>query len=100
MTDWAARRDARLVCRQLSEFADAGPRGGTYVCPVGKIKVDETGRKISVQLHHDLRFSAQGTTLSGYDVARRLLVMADPAAAAYRPGLGADLRRRGGSRRL
>ncbi len=85
LTDWAARRDARLLCRMLSEFADAGPRGGTYVCPVGEMKVDETGRKISVQLRRDLRFSAQGTTLSGYDVARRLLVMADPAAAAYRP---------------
>ena len=85
LTDWAARRDARLLCRMLSEFADAGPRGGTYVCPVGELKVDETGRKIRVQLRRDLRFSAPGTTLSGYDVARRLLVMADPAAAAYRP---------------
>jgi ABC-type transport system substrate-binding protein len=84
LTDWAARRDDRLVCRMLAELADAGPQGGSYRCPVGEIKVEEGGRKISVQLHHDVRFSSPGATLSGYDVARRLLVMADPAAAAYR----------------
>ncbi len=87
-TDWAARREGRLVCRMLLEFAGAGPKGGAYVCPMGEIKVDETGRKISVQLHRDVRFSAQGETLSAGDVARRLLLMADPAAAAYRADWG------------
>ena len=42
LTDWAARRSARLVCRTLAEFAGAGPSGGTYRCPVGEIKLAET----------------------------------------------------------
>ncbi len=85
LTDWAARRSARLVCRTLAEFAGAGPSGGTYRCPVGKVLASETPRRITVELHHDLRWPAGEKDLSGYDVSRRLLAMADPADPAYRP---------------
>jgi tetratricopeptide (TPR) repeat protein len=85
LTDWAARRDARLVGRTLTEFAGAGPKGGRYSCPVGEIKVDETGRRITLRLSRNLRRPAGEARLSGYDVSRGLLAMADPADAAYRP---------------
>ncbi len=85
LTDWAARRDARLVGRTLTEFIGAGPKGGRYVCPVGEIKVDETGRRITLQLNRNLRWPAGEASPSGYDVSRGLLAMADPTDAAYRP---------------
>ena len=78
VSDWVARRDARLVSRALSEFTAAGPQGGQYACPFGAVKMGETPRRFSIALNHD-------ALLSGCDVARGLLAMADRADAAYRP---------------
>jgi ABC-type transport system substrate-binding protein len=85
LTDWAARRRARLVYRTLAEFAGARASGGQYACPVGEIKVAEDGRRVAIQLRPGLRWSAGEATLTGYDVSRRLLAMSDPADPAYRP---------------
>jgi tetratricopeptide (TPR) repeat protein len=85
LTDWAARRSARLVYRTLAEFAGARENGGQYSCPVGEIKVAGDGRRVSIQLAPGWRWSAGEAALTGYDVARRLLAMTDPADPAYRP---------------
>jgi len=76
--NWAARRDARLVSRALSELTAAGRNGGQYACPFGAVKTDETGRRLTIALNHD-------AGLSGCDVARGLLAMADRDRAACRP---------------
>ena len=55
LTDWAARRSDRLLCRRLTEFAGAAAGGGTYRCPVGKVLAAEGDRRITVQLRHDSR---------------------------------------------
>ena len=38
-----------------------------------------------MRLKRDVRWPTGDAKLSGYDVSRRLLAMADPADAAYRP---------------
>ena len=58
LTDWAARRSDRLLCRRLTEFAGAAAGGGTYRCPVGKVLAAEGDRRITVQLRHDLAWPA------------------------------------------
>jgi hypothetical protein len=76
--DWAARRDVRLVSRCLSELTAAGRKGGTYVCPIGMVKMGESPRHFTVTLN-------QKAPVSACDVARGLLAMADRADAACRP---------------
>ncbi len=88
--DRAARRaDAPGVGR-------AGNRGGKYICPVGEMKAQDLGRRLTFQLRSDIR-SAGGSNLTGYDLARRLLAMADPAAPSYLQ-IWADPARRSPSR--
>ncbi|MGI6417323.1 MAG: ABC transporter substrate-binding protein [Thermoguttaceae bacterium] len=80
--DWAARRTGRLVERALLELAGPGTEGGKYICPVGEMKAEDLGRRLTFQLRSDIR-SAGGSILTGYDLARRLLAMADPASPSY-----------------
>jgi len=80
---WATRRSGRLLCRTLTEFAGAGPDGGTYVCPVGEMSTQELGKKLVFQITPGVRWSSADGVLTGYDVARRLLAMADPADPGY-----------------
>ena len=83
LTDWATRRTSRLTHRTLTQFVGVGVGGGRYDCPVGRIKID--GCQINVQLDPNQRWSNGEAVLSGYDVSRRLMAMADPADPAYRP---------------
>ena len=80
---WATRRTGRLLSRTLTEFAGAGPDGGTYVCPVGEISTQELGKKLVFQITPGLRWSSVDGVLTGYDVAHRLLAMADPSDSGY-----------------
>jgi ABC-type transport system substrate-binding protein/Flp pilus assembly protein TadD len=84
--DWAARRTGHLVHRQVALFAGPGPQGGNYQCPIGKLDLDKSLRRMTLQVTPDLRWSAGTATLTGADVAHRLLAMADPADAAYQGG--------------
>lgn len=84
LNDWAARRSARLVYRTLTEFAGPGGEGGKYYCPVGEVAFDPLDRRITVQIRPELRWSSGEATLTGGDVWRRLLAMADPHDPAYR----------------
>ncbi len=83
MDDWAARRSSRLVYRTLTEFLGPGTDGGKYHCPVGELKLEELGRRLSFQLKSGLRWSEGDAVLTGNDVARRLLALADSKDAAY-----------------
>jgi ABC-type transport system substrate-binding protein/tetratricopeptide (TPR) repeat protein len=86
LDDWAARRSARLVYRTLTEFMGPGSEGGKYGCPVGEMTIEALERRITVQIRPDVRWSSGEAALTGYDVSRRLLAMADPRDAAYRAG--------------
>jgi ABC-type transport system substrate-binding protein/Flp pilus assembly protein TadD len=86
--DWAARRTGCLVQRPLVMFAGPGAQGGNYQCPVGTLNLDKSLRKMTLTVTPDLRWSAGTATLTGADVAHRLLAMADPADASYQAGWG------------
>ncbi len=83
LDDWAARRASRLICRTLTEFAGPGSEGGKYDCPVGEITTEELGRRLIVQIKPGRTAGTAG--LTGLDISRRLLAMADPDDPAYRP---------------
>ncbi len=83
LNDWAARRSGRLVYRTLTEFVGPGGEGGRYICPVGELTIETLQRRITVQIEPDLRWSSGEATLTGYDVSRRLLAMADPQGTTY-----------------
>ena len=53
--------------------------------------MDETGRRITLRLNRDPPWPGGKSRLSGYDVSRGLLAMADPADPAYRPDWAAIL---------
>ncbi len=84
--DWAARRTGRLVQRLLMEFAAPGADGGRYRCPYGTFQIEELGRRLVFQVRPKVRLWEGEGELTGYDLARQLLAMADPASAEYRPG--------------
>jgi ABC-type transport system substrate-binding protein len=84
LANWAERRDARLLNRLLVEFAGTGAEGGQYDCPFGQLERTDIGRRLIFRLKRDIKWSADGTRLTGYDVARQLLALADPR----QPGLG------------
>jgi len=84
LADWAARRSGRLLFRTLTEFSGPGSECGTYECPVGSIDVDQISGRVTVQVQPGIHWSQGTATLTGSDVSRRLLAMADPSDAAYK----------------
>ncbi len=82
--DWGSRRAARLVYRTLTEYGIPGSDGGQYVCPVGKCQIFPTERRLELTLEDDVTWANGTAMLTGYDVSRRLLAMADPEDRAYR----------------
>jgi len=100
-SDWATRRSGRLLHRTLSEYFGPGAEGGIYRCGVGKMEISELERRITFQIRPDIRWSQtiaglepgvspqDAGELSGADVARRLVAMADPDDDCYsRPWSG------------
>ena len=83
LSDWAARRASRLVYRTLTEFVGPGIEGGQYVCPMGQVEKEDLGRQLVFKLDADIRWSSGDATLTGYDLSRQLLMMADPDRAEY-----------------
>lgn len=82
--DWASRRSSRLVCRTLMEFVGRGTEGGEYYCPFGEMEIQELGLRLAFQIDPDRGRSIGAGDLTGYDLARQLLAMADPRDEAYR----------------
>ncbi len=90
LADTTARRCGRLLYRMVTEFAAPGTDGGDYDCPLGQLDVTSFSPRLTLQLRPDQRW-AEGdillndTVLTGADVARELLSMANPRSADYRP---------------
>ncbi len=82
--DWASRRSSRLIWRTLTEFVGRDVEGGKYHCPLGEMKTGELRYDLLFQLGPDVPRSAGAEALTGYDLARQLLAMADPSDPAYR----------------
>ena len=82
--DWAARRRSRLLYRTLMEFVGPGTEGGKYHCPLGTMTPQELGLRMAFELQPGLHWSTGNATLTGYDLSRQLLAMADPQDRAYR----------------
>jgi peptide/nickel transport system substrate-binding protein len=83
LADWAARRGSRLVYRTLTEFIGPSIEGGKYICPMGQVEKEDLGRRLAFKLDADLRWASGDATLTGYDLSRQLLAMADPNRAEY-----------------
>jgi peptide/nickel transport system substrate-binding protein len=74
--DWAARRNGRLLHRLLVEYQGPGTDGGVYACPFGPVELTDIGRRLNFRLRQGIRWSG-GEQLTGFDIARRLLSLAN-----------------------
>jgi hypothetical protein len=74
LIDPAARRTGRLLHRQLMEFAGMGPEGGKYVSPFGAYSQSDDGSSFTIEVKPTANRVAP---LSAFDVAERLLQLAD-----------------------
>ncbi|HEV3022080.1 MAG TPA: hypothetical protein VGX76_06420, partial [Pirellulales bacterium] len=83
MIDWASRRNSRLLHRLLVEFSGVGPEGGEYASPFGESKSADIGRRVIFNLRDNIRWSGGERSLTGSDVARRLLWFADRRQSGY-----------------
>jgi len=84
MDDWASRRSSRLRYRTLMEFVGPGVEGGEYASPLGKMEVRELGLRLAFEIDPGLHWATGDATLTGYDLSRRLLAMAEADDPAYR----------------
>lgn len=88
LDDWAFRRSQRLLNRSLFELSGYGVEGGEYRSPLGEVDHVDLGLGLNFRLRRDLTWSPSGALLSGHDVARHLLTLADPASPIYRADWG------------
>lgn len=87
--DFAFQRQRRLTDRQMFEFLRCGPEGGEYRRTLGDAELQDLGRKLILRVRRDVATSGEGTTLSGYDVARRLVELASSEHPNYVADWGA-----------
>jgi tetratricopeptide (TPR) repeat protein len=86
LADPAARRTGRLVERRLMEFSGMGPEGGTYNCALGTFSLSDDRLRLTFQLKAPQATPSQ-SGFTGFDIARHLLDLADPASSEYQPQL-------------
>ncbi|HEX7380327.1 MAG TPA: ABC transporter substrate-binding protein [Pirellulales bacterium] len=77
LASWSARRDGRLLNRLLLEFTGPGAEGGQYTCPFGQIERTDIGQRLIFRIKRDIKSSSDGAHVTGYDVARQLVALAD-----------------------
>ncbi len=80
----AARRAGRLLERRLMEFVGRGPEGGKYTCSLGTVKRSDDGLRLTFTIG-GAALTASSAPLTGFDVSRHLLDLADPASPFYQP---------------
>ncbi|HEX7446569.1 MAG TPA: ABC transporter substrate-binding protein [Pirellulales bacterium] len=78
LANWGVRRSERLLNRLLMEFAGAGSEGGQYTCPFGQVEHADIGRRLIFRLQRGIRWSDGNRDVTGYEVARQLLSLANP----------------------
>ncbi|HVU89991.1 MAG TPA: ABC transporter substrate-binding protein [Pirellulales bacterium] len=84
ITDWSVRRTQRILQRDLFEFTGYGADGGEYVCPLGSWEITDLGRGMAINVTPGIAWLRDGK-LSGYDLARRLLELAQPGRSDFLP---------------
>jgi peptide/nickel transport system substrate-binding protein len=84
ITEWSVRRTRRIERRDLFEFTGYGADGGEYVCPLGKWEITDLGRGMAINVTPGIAWLREGQ-LSGYDLARRLLELAQPGGSDFSP---------------
>ncbi|MBC7853955.1 MAG: hypothetical protein IAF94_10995, partial [Pirellulaceae bacterium] len=78
----SARRTGRLMERRLMEFVGRGPEGGKYTCSLGTVKRSDDGLRLTFTIGKQATLAGR-TPLTGYDVSRHLLDLADQASPFY-----------------
>lgn len=83
--NWAARRTGRLTNRLLVEFVAPGAEGGEYRSPLGTVEHSDDYRQVALQLRPEpAGGSGQAAQIpTGYEIAQRLLAMADVSSPLY-----------------
>ena len=90
----AARRAGRLLERRLLEFLEMGPEGGNYTCSLGRLNKTTDGLTMTFIVRPPAGATGMNA-FSGYDIAKHLLALGDPAAPEYQPSwarMVADIR--------
>ncbi len=82
--DWAVRRSSPLTCQTLMQFVGRGTEGGEYYCPFGEIEIQELGLRLALQVDPQRSARAGAPGLTGYELARQLLALAEPGHPGYR----------------
>ena len=85
LVDWAWRRTNRLLYRRLFEPVGFGAEGGTYESPFAEVERRGFGLELSFLLAGGADPSSDNRSLTGYDLSRHLLMMADPASPVFEP---------------
>jgi hypothetical protein len=80
LDDWASRRAGRLIHRMLLEFSRDGPEGGVYICPFGELQDLPLDNLLVIHLNPGVRYTGLEGELTGADVARHLIAMAERGA--------------------
>ena len=91
LENWSARRTGMLIHRMLVEFKGAGNEGGRYELSLGAMQRSNDYRKLTLNLR---QFSdGKESPFTGYQVAQRLLDLADPKSPNYSAAWGGVLLR-------
>lgn len=82
LDSWAARRAGMMIYRALVEFRGQGQDGGQYRFPNGRIEYGEDGRSFTFEVTRT-EGEAGLPAIDAYDVARRLLDVANESSPEY-----------------
>ena len=88
LDDWTSIRRRRLISRTLSEPLGLGAEGASYHSPWGTFEVDPLRRQFAFQLRPGIKLSPHDEELTGYDLSRRLLEIANPIHPDYHADWG------------
>ncbi len=80
--NWGDRRAGGLVRRMLVDFTGQSFQGGEYSFPFGTVEPSENGRQLTISV---TKGHTDTIDISGYDVADRLMRLADPGSPKYLP---------------
>lgn len=87
LENWGARRTGMLIHRTLVEFKGAGNEGGQYDLSLGNMQRSDDYRKLTLNLQPPPDGDG-GSTITGYQVADRLLDVANPTSPNYSAAWG------------
>jgi len=87
LDNWGARRTGRLIRRTLVEFLRAGPEGGEYELSLGSVGRSNDQQRLILNLKQFSNDQEQ-PLVTGYEVSRRLLEMANPDSPQYMAAWG------------